>query len=444
MSITNILAELNESNSSLHKIAVLNKHKDNAMLKRVLQMANDTVLFTYGVTTAQIDKFTGTINKLQILEQALDKLESYFCTRKITGHAALQLAADILVNLPDEHADIVRKIINRDLRINCGKTQINKVFKNLITKPVYMRCDVYSTKTAKNIKFPAIVQLKADGTYREFSVENGEVKSRSRSGESYEYPIIFETMKSYPDGVYCGELTVKGITDRAKGNGLINSDEPPHESIVLELWDYITHDEYYRAGRRDKKDLCTKMYKTRFNELQEIVIYGSASKNVQIIQTSVVNSLKQALEITSKYMTDGFEGSILKDLSGLFKDGTSKHQLKLKVSFTVDVRITGFKPGTIGTKREGKVGAIEYKTDDEMVMGSVSGFSDEIMEIMTNSKEDYIDTIIEIEGNDLTRGVNSKTYAISHPRFIEFRKDKCTTDDLQRILDSLEMSKTLS
>lgn len=165
---------------------------------------------------------------------------------------------------------------------------------------------------------------------------------------------------------------------------------------------------------------------------------------IKIIPSTVVNSLKQALEITSKYMTDGFEGSILKDLSGLFKDGTSKHQLKLKVSFTVDVRITGFKPGTIGTKREGKVGAIEYKTDDEMVMGSVSGFSDEIMEIMTNSKEDYIDTIIEIEGNDLTRGVNSKTYAISHPRFIEFRKDKCTTDDLQRILDSLEMSKTLS
>lgn len=230
MSITNILAELNESNSSLHKIAVFNKHKDNILLQRVLQMANDTVLFTYGVTTKQIEKFNSKqLQGTYTLESVLDILEEKFCTRKVTGHAALQHAADLLDNLGDEDADVVRKIINRDLRINIGKTQINKVFKDLITKPVYMRCDVYSKKTAKNINFPAILQLKADGTYREFSVENGEVKSRSRSGESYDYPIIFDTMKSSPDGIYTGELTVLGHS----GNINVLCEMYPEKSELL-------------------------------------------------------------------------------------------------------------------------------------------------------------------------------------------------------------------
>ena len=43
---------------------------------------------------------------------------------------------------------------------------------------------------------------------------------------------------------------------------------------------------------------------------------------------------------------------ILKDFKGVFKNGTSKHQLKLKIAFTLDVRIVGFIEGTKGTKRE--------------------------------------------------------------------------------------------
>lgn len=282
MSITNILAELNESNSSLHKIAVLNKHKDNAMLKRVLQMAYDTVLFTYGVTTAQIDKFTGTINKLQILEQALDKLESYFCTRKITGHAALQLAADILVNLPDEHADIVRKIINRDLRINCGKTQINKVFKNLITKPVYMRCDVYSTKTAKNIKFPAIVQLKADGLACFVHIDENKVTCYTRSGEefildSFQYLKENKELHGY---TIQGELLLDGIAERSKGNGVVNSlikfvqgnnktlsikeAKEIEDRLIYQTWDLLSSDDMFKAKNKMKDGT---IYQNRFEKL---------------------------------------------------------------------------------------------------------------------------------------------------------------------------------
>ena len=46
-----------------------------------------------------------------------------------------------------------------------------------------------------------------------------------------------------------------------------------------------------------------------------------------------------------------------------------------------------------------------------------------------------------IEGNDLTQGRGNNYYAVSHPRFIEHRFDKNTTDDLERALESLELAK---
>ena len=440
--IHNIIAEINESNSTNHKIAVLKKYQDNAVLQRVLKMTYDRVDFTYGMSIEQIEKFKGVPSGTTNLIYVLDKIEEKLCTRQLTGHAGLQYAANILSDLSAEDADLAKKIINRDLRINAGKTLINKVFPGLITKPVYMRCDVYSKKTAKNIKFPAIVQLKADGTYREFTVDGGQVTARSRSGEDYEYPVLFKQMSTFPDGIYTGELTVRGIHDRAKGNGLINSDEPPHDDIVLELWDFISPFEYTQAGKKDKKNPCTVQYVDRFRMLRDIMSNQTPS-NVSIIPFKFVDTLKDALEACSTWMNQGFEGAILKDLEGTFKDGTSKQQLKLKLQIDAEVRITGFTEGSKGTKREGKIGAIEFANDEGTIKGRTSGFSDEQLDYFTENQAMLMGKVMTVQFNDLTKAEGNDYYALSHPRFIEIRDDKDETDTLAKVQKLREMAMEL-
>ena len=441
--IHQIISELNESNSTNHKLAVLKKYQDNKQFQQLLQMTYDHVVYTYGVTNSQIEKFKPEPVEIPLtLDFALASLATNLSTRKVTGHAALQLASNLIGNLNEKDADVLKKVINRDLRINVGKTQINKVWKGLITKPVYMRCDVYGAKTSKNINFPAMIQLKADGTYREFTVINGVVTSRSRSGEDYEYPIIFKEMENYPDGVYTGELTIRGITDRAKGNGLINSDDPPHNDIIVEFWDYITLDEYSKAGMKDKKNPCTTKYRDRLKMLKQI-IESQKFGNVFMIDSHEVNSLKEALEQTSKYMTDGFEGAILKDLDGVFKDGTSKHQLKMKLQIDAEMRITGFTDGTKGTKREGKIGAIEFTNDEGTIKGRTSGFSDDLLDYFTTNKDKLIGKIMTVQFNDLSKAVGNDYYALSHPRFIEIRDDKNETDTLEKVQQLREMAMEL-
>lgn len=480
------LKEINENNSTNYKLEVLGKYKDSEIVKRVLKMAYDKVSYNYGIgkTTLQKMEIKNLDNSKSIFD-ALDFIENKLSTRELTGHAAINALSDIFKEMNPIDIDITIKIIERDLRINVGKTNINKIFKDLIVKPSYMRCDVLTKKTSKNIHYPAVLQKKADGTYREFSIDDGEVECRSRSGESYDYPLHNNYLSKLKDGVYVGELTVRAseetmktvykkledtkrkgddteeleeiiskynesiskgeeyILPRGIGNGLINSDEPPHEDIVIELWDYITFEEYNLARQKDKKKVCTTIYNDRFNILKKNISEISYN-DIRIIEHVIVNNSHEVMLQNKIWMEKGYEGSILKDWSGVFKDGTSNKQLKIKLKISVEMRIVGFKDGTIGTKREGKVGSIIFKNDEGTVDGRCSGFTDEFLDEVTNNKEKYLGKIIEVEFNDLSRASGSETYALSHPRFIEFRLDKSSTDKLEQIFKMREMAMDVS
>lgn len=442
--IHEIIKELNESNSTNHKLAVLKKHKDDAFLKHVLKMTHDSVYYTYGLTNRQIDKFVPARCELPFgLDFALSSLGYNIATRRVTGHDALQLAANLRGGLNKDDARVFSQVINHDLRTGVGKTQINKIWPGLITKPAYMRCGIYGSKTSKNITFPAILQLKADGTYREFFIQNGVVTASSRSGEKYSYPIIESALKNYPNGVLIGELTVRGCSDRAKGNGLINSSNPPHDDIILDAWDFVSLDEYQIASEKDRKNPCVASYEDRLAEAT-MLVQSFPSDNINLIKTVNVLNIKEALKLTSGWMKDGYEGSVLKCRSGKFKDGTSKHQLKLKVEMDLEVRVTGTKDGTPGTKREGKIGSILFETDDGKIQGATSGFSDKQMDEFTSVRDSLKGRIMTVSCNDITKASSNEYHALSHPRFVEMRSDRNTTDTLERALDIKAMAMELS
>lgn len=437
MNILDILNELNESNSTLYKIETLEKYKDNELFKRVLAMTYDRVTYTYGVTMKNVPEYTAQSGRPISLNSALDILQNDLATRKVTGNKAIGLVHNTLSNLSNEDSVILERILGRDLKVNIGKTQVNKIFKGLCVKPVYMRCDVYGEKTSKNIKFPALVELKADGTYRSVTVENGEVTFNSRSGEEYEYPLLKEQFSKLQDGVYTGELTVTGLTNRAESNGLINSLTPPHDRIIIELWDYISPEEFSNAANKVKNKTP---YSVRFNALKSII---KESENIKIIPYKEVHTLKEALQQTSEWMNEGYEGAILKDLNGVFRDGTSKEQLKLKLEIDLEVRVIGFQDGTPGTKREGKVGSLIFANDEGTIKGRCSGFTDKELDDFTENKDKILNKIITVQFNDLTKAIGNDFYALSHPRFICIRHDKDETDTLERAFQLRDMAMEL-
>lgn len=452
---------VNLENGSNYKISVLEKYK-NPLLERILKMCYDRVSYTYGISLNTVMNFENDLSTETILEDALNLLEK-LSEREFTGNQALRLAKIQIESLPKQDAEIIKNIIDRDMKINLGTTSINKVFPGLIQKPVYMRCSTYNDKTAKKIKYPALIQKKSDGTYREFTVSSGVVQSLSRSGESYEYPVLFEQMKDLKDGVYVGELVVKAsqwlldsleaddkvtelkekfltnpdlILPRELGNGLINSLTPPHNNIILELWDYITPEEYSNARSKIKNKV---QYVDRFAEVR-----GITKDNIRPIEFKMVDNIQEALKYTSEVMQSGFEGTILKNIHAVFRDGTSPDQLKLKLEIEADVRITGFTPGT-GKNLE-YFGAITFENDEGTIKGQVgvSSMTEKLRDWFHENRDSVIGKIMEVQFNDLTRARGSDTWAFSHPRFIELREDKDEADTLEKVQDNRKMAMMLS
>jgi len=445
MKIFEILNELNSSNSSNYKKEVLLKYKDNDELKSVFKYAYDKIDYTYGVTSRTIQEFSVEQaekmweEKLTFTYPRMFELLERLSKREFTGHKALAVCKYFAMHNEQERVELFYKIIDRDLKVNVSEKTINKIWKNLIPKPNYNRCDVFNAKTASKIKFPAFIQLKCDGTYREINVNNTNITIKTRSGEISENPILAEQMKDFPNGYYTGEFTIGKATEpnlnRSEGNGLINSDNPPYKEIIFTVWDFLTEDEYSLKVKTT--------YKERFEKLSAI-LSNNPAENVQIVPCKIVNSSDEALKVTSEFMNQGLEGGVLKDMNMTFKNGTSKQQLKIKLKVDADLRVTGFIKGAVGTKYENLNKVITYATDDGKIKGQCSGMTDAMCEEVTKNPEKYIGKIVAVQFNDLIRAEGHEYYALSHPRFQEFRTDKTNTDSFERILELRDMAKTLS
>lgn len=432
--IKDVLNDLNKSNSSNYKIDTLKKYQNSEIVKQLLKLTYDKNNFNFGMSRTRLlgilneSNFSEGVDKI---DNCIDLLEEN--SGKLSGNSAKEFYSSLLQRLTEDSRIILLNILGRDLKCGINVKNINKVFKNLIPKPNYMRCAVFSEKLAKKIHFPAILQLKMDGTYREFNVSNGTVSAKTRAGEEYRNEVLFDILKSFPDGYYMGELTIDGES-RFTGNGLINSLNPPLDKIIFTCWDFLTFDEY--TGK------VKTSYIDRFNRLQNLIENKNFGQ-IKLVENHIVNDVSEALKQVSLWMSEGLEGGVLKDFNNTFKNGTSNTQLKIKLKVDAEMRITGFTEGTPGTKREGKIGAIQFANDECTIKGQCSGFSDYELEEFSKNKDSLIGKIISVEFNDVTKAENNEYYALSHPRFIEIRNDKNETDDLKKVIQLRDMAKML-
>lgn len=427
--ILTILDSLAAESSTKRKLELLQSFENLQDVKRVCELALDKVRFNYNIR--QIPEYTTRDYKIT-LREALDWLLEL---QGMRGHSARDYLADTLSSLSNNDQEVIKRIIQRDLKCGIGRTMVNKVWKDLITKPPYMRCNTFSNKTAKHIKFPAILQEKCDGRFLYIIKDGVEVTYMSRQGEESNFPQLTEDVLLLPNGVYVGELLVRGISDRAEANGLLNSDEGISANVYVQLWDYLTLQEFAYK-------LSVVPYATR---LEALIGYLSSAKSTRlyVVETLEVKNIQEALAKTGQWMTEGREGSVLKDKNLLFKDHTSNQQLKLKLEMSIEVRCIGFTEGTPGTKREKTFGALVFSNDEGTIQGQTSGFSDSDLEYISNNRDMFVGKIVEVQFNDLSKARDSEVYALSHPRFICFRDDKDTTNTLKEALEIRQMAMEL-
>lgn len=419
LKMLSVIKDLKNTSSLNNKIDILKSNQTDE-LKLVLSLTYDKVKYTFGVKKLSPLR-NGSMSLNDLKSKDILSIFSPLFKRELTGNSALDYISNTFSKFNTESQIVLVSILQRDLHAGINTKLINKCYPKLITEMPYMRCSL--TDKLKNIRYPAILQLKADGTFRTFVKHNDVVSAFSRSGESYHHPLINEQLLQLPDGVYIGELIVNGITGSAqdvryKSNGLLNSLTPP-EDVTFYTWDFLTLEEFSNG-------LSKVQYINRFAKLTE-------TDNIKKIRTFTVSDYNEALNITHKLIGEGEEGTILKNSSSIYKSGTSKEQIKLKPEIEVDVKCIGFTEGN--GRFKDTFGAIIFESSDGLLNGQVSGLSDEERAVIARNSSDYIGRVFTVKATGISRSKTSDIYSLLHPRFNGFRADKTEADDINRILN---------
>jgi len=353
--------------------------------------------------------------------------------------------------IPDKETwEVVRRIVTKRLGSGIAAKTVNKVEPGLITIIPYMRCS--SQAKIGNITFPAMLQPKADGVFAYAYFNAKDVGFMTRNGSdivalSEPGVLLYDTMmiQAKALGLYntryvlMGELLVRDengfVLPRKKGNGIINKcikDTATKEelnSVCYSIWDCVTYEVFVRG-------MSTTPYMDRYEKCREI---AETHRRVDVFEAIITHIVRSNEDIAHHYRAmrlSGEEGCVVKNKYGIWKDGTSKDQIKIKNESDCELRIKQILPGKQGTKYEHCVGSLILESDDGKVKVQVSsGLTDRDRESIDSDCIGKLATVRyeSVIDSDSRDGV----YSLFLPRLVEIRFDKDgETDTLEYIKEN--------
>jgi len=439
--------------AKLNKLAATPGKKDkleiiktfDAFDKDLAKLALDPTISYY---IAKLDP-PATSGECRLGEDELDLL-SNLSSRSVTGDAALRSVTVHLANLDCDDAEVLRRVILKDLRAGIGANSVNTVFPGLIPDFPYMRS---SLPKASNIdkwdwSVGIYCQLKCDGSFARVAHDaDGGILITTRQGNTYPDTQALRRLAEEAVWVFPaetethGELTVwiDGVLQpRQIGNGMLNSlmqggDLPDGAKIKFDCWDQIPLSQAVPKGKVETP------YSERFLNLRAQLTDAQGSGHIELVEGDVVYSYSQAMEMYRGFLTRGLEGAILKHPEMIWQDSTSKSSVKLKLEVDLDLQIVGFNAGTPGTRTEATFGSLKVQTLDGLLEADVAGFKREMEQYLHENRDSVLGKILCVRANALAHPSESnEKHSLYHPRFVELRSDKYEADSLEQVKAQFE------
>lgn len=469
-----ILKQIAGTDSTKEKEAIIKSHAGSDALKTMFRLAYHPRI-KFGFSKKTFPVHDGVEVPMYCLMKGLELLESEFSTRKVTGHAARDLLQSIVNQLTADDAEIIRRVVLKDLEVGAGHNIANKVWKNLIPEQPQQNCSSQDDELIEKIiqSGRAVAEIKADGSRMFLDIpaeETGEEINGYTRGMStwqqidlirdavlqtnFRNWVIDGEMEYTPDG-----LNGNSAANRKKSNGIANkmlqgtasADEV--KFMKYKVWDIIPRDVYW--GEREcpadfdleKRRKMLEAFCTQCSE------YGV---NIEIVDQVQITSVQQVKELYNKYHdTLGYEGLILKFLGNVWKDTRTDDYVKFKAKEPIDVEIIGVYPHR---KDPEKVGGFVVRTACGRCEGKVgSGFKDKAFNkvkgkkvpvpleerheldrgLLWSIRHKLIGTIVEIEANEpITskgRKADEPEFSFYLPVITRLRPDKTTANKLSDV-----------
>jgi len=185
-------------------------------------------------------------------------------------------------------------------------------------------------------------------------------------------------------------------------------DDVDLRDTYLALFDYLPIEEW------DSKETVLSC-SDRYAELERRI--QKKTQHLKLVPRDKVTAEYAPIkELHDKYVAQGYEGAMVKDLDASYLFGRGHEVMKLKAFFDADLKIEGFIEGT--GKHEGKLGSVLVKYEGvEVQIGS--GFNDELREQIWADRDSFLGRVIECRYQEVT-----PDGSLRFPTFKCFRNDR--------------------
>lgn len=445
MNLYEIIKKLQNTQGSEQKQKLIRENKNSNLLKAYLKAVYDPSLSYY---QTKVKRYRDNLG-YSFTEGTLKALQNTLAHRELTGDAAKKWLDNLMKASNDEAQELIELLIKRSIGAGVGETTILKEIPTLWFSVPYQRCSLMDAKIKSKFENLSefLVQEKLDGSFCYLVKEVGKpAEAITRAGSKYPKEFAEKLATGLPDGfVVVGELLVYGEVatlgvplDRKTGNGILNSilkggEVGDNLGFELTAWDCLTVGDF-KAGKSPLK-YCER--------LCELDIAVADMPNAFPVVTHSVKSLDEAYTIYSKFTADGKEGAVIKDKYFLWKDGTSKECVKLKIEFECDLEVVSITEGA--GKAKGMMGSITLKSSDGIIVTDCgSGFSDKDRQEWWWGRANRIGSIVTIRANDIISSKHKDSLSLFLPIFLEIRLDKHLADSSEYCMLQLKAAKGLT
>lgn len=420
--------EITSSNSRKHKQEVLQKYSQNVIILTYLQFAFNPYV-TFGISTKKLYKTVGA-SRLTHLNSIFELLE-YLKIHNTGTDQDISVCQEILNNVAcydREAADLLEKLICKDLSIGCDAKTINSVIPGLIPTFEVQLAQKYFEKPEKLEGKTFALTTKIDGGRIIAIRENGQVSFFTRAGQRYEGLVDLERemLEVFPDGtVLDGEITIlddAGIPSKEaykRAMKITRSDGEKH-GLKMKCFDMLSLNEW-------KSQDCTHNWGERRVALADMFFYAPHDPTyfelLPVLYQGTDTS--KVIEYLEEAIANNEEGVMINICDAPYEFGRTWSLMKVKKMNTLDLQIVDFEEGS--GRLAGTLGAIHVRYKNGNIVRVGSGFSDVLRSQIWADKEKYLYSICEIQYFEETTNADGGI-SLRFPVFKDFRPDKLTAD----------------
>ena len=425
-SVIEILEALESNNSRNYKEELLQKNKNNDLLKLIFVASGDPYVNYYvkkWKTPKPLEKEVSDDDKVVV--NFVKNVLSDLSTRKVVGNEAKSLVEKSFRLMDVRQQKWCSRILLRNLRVGVMETTVNKIWPDAIAKFSVQLAESLGSRheadkgiiITEKVVYPVRVEPKLDGLRCIAVKRDGEVTMFTRSGSVIEtLPTIKSILESsdYDDFVLDGECLGQTWNDTA--SVMMSYKTAKDDSgMTYNVFDAMHFDDWKdqenNVGLKDRIDL-----------VKDIVKKVNSNKVIQVSGETVQNE-KELLRFYSDAMEKGYEGIMLKNLGASYAFKRSDAVLKLKPVSTFEGIIVGHYEGNIGSKREGMWGGFQVLMPNGVVTRCGGGFNDKIRAEIGIDPDSWIGRIVEIEGqpDPLTKDGLTQDGRVRFPVFVRVR-----------------------